>query len=122
MIFGTSGSFSGPKMTRKPAECYCEVIGGQIFLKFGTLVAGTSPKYYIFYFLKILILGRFGPFSGPKMARKPAECYCEVIGGQIFLKFGTLIAGTSPKCYVFYFFEYFDSWALGTLFGPKNCP
>ena len=65
------GTLFGPqKMARKPAECYCEVIGGQIFLKFGTLVAGTSPKCYLFYFLKILILGRLGPFSGPKMTRK----------------------------------------------------
>ena len=91
-------------MACKPAECYSEVIGGQIFLKFGTLTAGTSPKCYVFYFLKILILGRLGPFLDPKMARKPAECHSEVIGGQIFLKFGTLIAGTSPKCYVFLFF------------------
>ena len=92
-------------MTRKPLECYCEVIGGQIYLKVGTLIAGMSPKCSNFYFLKILIFWTSGPFSGQKMTRKPAECYCEVIGGQIFLKFGTLIVGTSPKCYVFYFLK-----------------
>ena len=106
-------------MVRKPTECYSEVIGGQIFLKFGTLIVGTSRKCYVFYFLKILILGHLGPFLGPKIARKPVECYCEVIGGQIFLKFGTLVAGTSPKCYVFYFLKILILGRLGPFSGPK---
>ena len=74
----------------------CEITSCQICLKFGTLIAGTSPNRPIFYFVKILIFGLLGPISGPKMAHKNSERYCEVNGGQICLKFGTLIIVTNP--------------------------
>ena len=74
----------------------CEVTSCQICLKFGTLIAGTSSNRPIFYFVKIIVFGLLGPISGPKMALKNSKRCCEVSGGQICLKFGTLIILTNP--------------------------